>query len=75
MKERRSPRTSEAVNRLNGDHAENAEDERRRRSCPEYVRQELSQGASMHLQDGLHINRVYRVIEDLSVCRNLSLYG
>lgn len=56
MKERHSPRTRGAVDRLNGDHAENAEDERRRRSCPEYVRQEFSQG---HPQDGLHINRVW----------------
>lgn len=59
MKERHSPRTRGAVDRRNGDHAENAEDERRRRSCPEYVRQEFSQGASMHPQDGLHINRVW----------------
>lgn len=28
------------------------------KSVPEYVRQEFSQGASIHPQDGLHINRV-----------------
>lgn len=28
------------------------------KSVPEYVRQEFSQGACIHPQDGLHINRV-----------------
>lgn len=59
MKKRRDPPTGASLDgsqrRSGGVRGERTATAK---SVPEYVRQEFSQGASIHPLDGLHINRV-----------------